>query len=778
MGESINKLSLDGRATQKAVDKIYMGSKVGIGGHFALVLFIPLLLKNELSLSINLLIFITHTVILVGRAYSVSKYLKIRDSIVEVDSVNHWLNLYKYGTFMTGTAWGLTFFFLTDLPIEYHFIMYALVVGVAAAGLLTLGVVLSIYLSFILPMFGICIVWMFLQNDTIHIVTGILSIIGIAYYYYTAHQFSHNFKQVFFEKEKSKEYVKELEKEYDTFETLFEKSPDGVLIIENGKFVQCNEKIIEMLDYNSKDEVLNTHPSQLSPKFQPDGRESYEKADEMIHLAIDNGFHNFEWIHTKANNEDFWVDVTLTPINLHSHDVIHVIWRDISARKKAEQELIKQKDILDYQAHYDSLTELPNRMLFNDRLGQGLAKAKRNKRNLALLFIDLDHFKQINDSLGHDIGDEFLKMVAHRLKGNIRKEDTLARLGGDEFTIIMEDLVSVQKSSLLGQKILEILEEPFNIAGRILYISCSIGISLYPQDGETVDDLLKYADTAMYKAKDEGRNNFQFYSCDMTALALKRVAMETDLRQALKNQEFVVYYQPQVDASIGKIIGVEALVRWQHPSMGLLSPIKFITLAEETGMIIDIDNLVMQIAMQQVSTWYKEGLEPGRLSLNLSVKQLESKDFLSILQNTMQNTGFQPEWLELEVTEGEVMNKPEETIVKLSQINQLGISIAIDDFGTGYSSLSYLKRFPINKLKIDQSFVRDIPNDGEDVAIVKAIIALAESLNLDLLAEGVETTVQKEFLLISGCKNIQGYYYAKPMPSDEMKRYIQKGIIY
>ena len=533
-----------------------------------------------------------------------------------------------------------------------------------------------------------------------------------------------------------------------------------------------------MLDYNSRDEVLNTHPSQLSPKFQPDGRESYEKADEMIHLAIDNGFHNFEWIHTKANNEDFWVDVTLTPINLHSHDVIHVIWRDISARKKAEQELIKQKDILDYQAHYDSLTELPNRMLFNDRLGQGLAKAKRNKRNLALLFIDLDHFKQINDSLGHDIGDEFLKMVAHRLKGNIRKEDTLARLGGDEFTIIMEDLVSVQKSSLLGQKILEILEEPFNIAGRILYISCSIGISLYPQDGETVDDLLKYADTAMYKAKDEGRNNFQFYSCDMTALALKRVAMETDLRQALKNQEFVVYYQPQVDASIGKIIGVEALVRWQHPSMGLLSPIKFITLAEETGMIIDIDNLVMQIAMQQVSTWYKEGLEPGRLSLNLSVKQLESKDFLSILQNTMQNTGFQPEWLELEVTEGEVMNKPEETIVKLSQINQLGISIAIDDFGTGYSSLSYLKRFPINKLKIDQSFVRDIPNDGEDVAIVKAIIALAESLNLDLLAEGVETTVQKEFLLISGCKNIQGYYYAKPMPSDEMKRYIQKGIIY
>ena len=245
MEGSIKTLSLDDIATQKAVDKIYMSSKIGIGGHFALVLFIPLLLMNELSLSINLLIFFTHTVILAGRAYIVFKYFKIRDSIVEVDSINHWLNLYKFGTFMTGLVWGMTFFFLTDLPIEYHFIVYALVVGTAASGLLTLGVVLSIYVSLILPMFGICIFWMFLQNDTIHIVTGILSIIGVAYYYHTAHQFSHSFKQVFLEKERRKEYVKALEKEYETFETLFEKSSYGILIIENGKFIQCNEKSIK-----------------------------------------------------------------------------------------------------------------------------------------------------------------------------------------------------------------------------------------------------------------------------------------------------------------------------------------------------------------------------------------------------------------------------------------------------------------------------------------------------------------------------------------------------
>ncbi len=774
MKEATQKLSLDERATQKAVEHIYMNSKAGIGGHFILALFIPILLMDELSLNITMLIFLSQTVILTGRTYIALKYHKIKDSIVDIDSINHWLNLYKWGTFMTGLAWGITFFFLTDLPIEYDFILFAIIIGAASAGLLTLGVVLSIYLSFILPMFGVGTLWMFLQNDTVHIVTGLLTIFATAYYYHTAYHISHNFKEVFLEKERSKEYVSKLEKEYDTFETLFEKSPDGVLIMENDKFIQCNQKIVEMLHCNSKDEVLNTHPLRFCQQFHDNGRGSYEELNDMIIVAIKKGFHNFEWICTRANNEDFWVDVTLTPINLHNHDVMHVIWRDISARKRAEQKLLEQKDILDYQAHHDALTELPNRILFNDRLEQGLEKAKRKKMDLALLFIDLDHFKQINDSLGHATGDKFLKMVTQRLKNNIRKSDTLARVGGDEFTIIMEDISSMEDSSLLAQKILNMLVEPFDIDGRVLYMTGSIGISLYPQDGENVDDLLKYADTAMYKAKDEGRNNFQFYSSDMTELALERVAMKTSLREAIKNEEFVVYFQKQLDASIEKTIGMEALVRWQHPSMGLLSPIEFINLAEETGMIIEIDNLVMKMAMEQISAWYKEGLEPGMLALNLTMQQLESDHFIQTLQNTMQSTDFKPEWLELEITEGQVMKKPEEAIVKLNQINALGIKIAIDDFGTGYSSLSYLKRFPINKLKIDQSFIRDIPHNDEDVAIVKAIIALAQSLNLDLLAEGVETMVQKEFLLANGCKNIQGYYYARPMPAEEMEKHIQE----
>ncbi len=430
----------------------------------------------------------------------------------------------------------------------------------------------------------------------------------------------------------------------------------------------------------------------------------------------------------------------------------------------------KQKEILYVQAHHDGLTGLPNRVLFNDRLEHGIEQAKRHKTKIALFFIDLDHFKQINDSLGHPIGDRVLIAVTERLKAKIRKEDTLARLGGDEFTIIMEDLKELQDVSLLAQKILNVLMQPIHIEGHTLYISCSIGISLYPEDDTDMNNLIKYADTAMYKAKEEGRNNFQFYSSEMTALALKRVIMEANLRQALEKEEFTVYYQVQVDAHSGKQTGVEALVRWQHPVMGLVSAAKFIDLAEETGLIVEIDRWVMKHAMKQVAKWYQEGFEPGVLALNLSMRQLRSKDFMEILHENLKAINFKPEWLEFEVTEGQVMQKPEESILKLQQISDMGIKIVIDDFGTGYSSLAYLKRLPVDKLKIDQSFVKGVPDDNEDVSIVKAIIALAKSLRLELVAEGVEKDAQKKFLLENGCEHMQGYYYCEPLPVDEIEK--------
>jgi diguanylate cyclase (GGDEF)-like protein/PAS domain S-box-containing protein len=448
--------------------------------------------------------------------------------------------------------------------------------------------------------------------------------------------------------------------------------------------------------------------------------------------------------------------------------------RNITDKKRAHEYLLQQKEALDHQAHHDALTQLPNRLLFSDRLEQGIAKAKRNNSKLALLFIDLDHFKEINDSLGHNIGDEVLKKVTKRLLDAIRKQDTIARLGGDEFTVIIEELKQGQDASRLAQKILEVLAEPIIVEENILYVSSSIGISLYPSDGTSAQDLLKYADSAMYRAKKEGRNNFQFYSAEMTELAFERVVMEASLRTAIKKSEFVVYYQPQVDAKADKIVGMEALVRWNHTTMGLVSPEKFIPLAEATGLIIEIDRFVMKTAMQQISSWYEEGLNPGVLALNLAMKQLQQKNFVETLKEMMQQTKCQPEWIELEVTEGQIMTNPHEAINILNEISSMGIAIAVDDFGTGYSSLSYLKKLPVTKLKIDQSFIRDLPDDEDDIAISKAVIALAQSLNLDIIAEGVERVEQKEFLLENGCELIQGYLYAKPMPADEMRKRLTK----
>ena len=697
----------------------------------------------------------------------------------------------------------------------------------------------------------------------------------------------------------------ELSKQKDTFETLFEKSSDGILIFANGKFIECNEKAVEMFMYNSKEALLHTLPSRISPDNQPDGRSSFEKGEEMMRVATEDGYNKFEWVHLRANGELFWAEDTLTSVVLNGRDVIYIVLRDISDSKKAKEELVDQhkylqsiidgvedpmmvigedytvhlmnnkirqkikgsnvadidhpkcyeishhrstpcdgsdhpcplkmvleteetvtvvhnhgepdgekhylelsvtplfdtqkkiigviesarditahleiqdelrvqKDILHHQAHHDTLTKLPNRTLFNDRLQQSIEKAKRNNSSIALFFIDLDRFKQINDSLGHEVGDKVLTEVTERLSAKIRKEDTLARLGGDEFTIIMEDLIKVQDAVLLAEKILQVMAQAIKVDGHTLYVSCSIGISLYPQDDTDIVNLLKYADTAMYKAKDDGRNNYQFYSAEMTEMAFERVVMEASLRQALEKNEFIVYYQPQMDATSDTLIGVEALIRWQHPVMGMVSPFKFITLAEETGLIVEIDRWVMRTAMAQMSTWYKEGLNPGVLALNLAMKQIKSNDFLELLEYNMAVNDYKVEWLELEVTEGQVMERPDEAIIKLKQINDLGIAIAIDDFGTGYSSLSYLKRLPISKLKIDQSFVQDIPHDDEGIAIVKAIIALAKSLNLDLIAEGVETEEQKEFLINNGCQNVQGYFYSRPVPANEIRTMLLK----
>ena len=471
-----------------------------------------------------------------------------------------------------------------------------------------------------------------------------------------------------------------------------------------------------------------------------------------------------------------YTDVSISISKNDKDEVVGMTFytQDLTQKREIEAKLKEQTKQLNFQAYHDDLTKLPNRALFDDRLQQSIVSSERHGDKFALLFLDLDNFKQINDTLGHHYGDEVLRLVAKRLGTVIRASDSLSRLGGDEFTILSQGLESSDSASKVAQKILEVMEPAFIVDEHELHISVSIGISLYPKDSILKNDLLKYADTAMYRAKDEGRNNYQFYATDMTTLAFEKAMLERNMRGAIEKNEFVVYYQPQIDARNNKIVGMEALVRWEHPEMGMVGPDKFIPLAEETGFVKELDCFVMLEAMTTVSKWYADGLNPGVLSLNLSIKQLMSSDYLQILQETIDATQFNVKWLELEITESQMMDDPMRSIETLKKIHKMDIEIAIDDFGTGYSSLAYLKRLPVNTLKIDRSFIKDLPDDEDDRAISKAVIALAQSLNLTIIAEGVEKSSQVEYLLANGCHYIQGFYYSKAITKDAMEIYIRE----
>jgi diguanylate cyclase (GGDEF)-like protein len=431
---------------------------------------------------------------------------------------------------------------------------------------------------------------------------------------------------------------------------------------------------------------------------------------------------------------------------------------------------------LQYQAKHDFLTSLPNRVLFIDRLEQALRSARRERSLVAVLFIDLDHFKEVNDSFGHSIGDKLLQNISTLLESSVRETDTVARLGGDEFTVLIENIQHENTIIDLIQKIMNKLKEVQTIDAYQFYISCSIGISLYPQNATTSEEMLQNADAAMYKAKDEGRNTYQFYTEDMTQRAYARVTLETKLREAIAAEAFEVFLQPQIDMPTNRIIGMEALVRWIEDGVMIATPDEFIPLAEDTRLIVDLDRFVMRSAIGQFAQWLRDGYDPGILSLNMSMIHLNHEDFIETLMGMLRDTGVSENRIELEVTETQVMKNPEKTIELLREIQKLGFSIAIDDFGTGHSSLSYLKKLPVNRLKIDQSFVRDIPEDKDDMELARAIIAMATNLNLKVIAEGVETQEQADFLQEHGCSEAQGYFYSKPVPFKEITKLLKSKI--
>ena len=425
--------------------------------------------------------------------------------------------------------------------------------------------------------------------------------------------------------------------------------------------------------------------------------------------------------------------------------------------------------LLEHQAEHDSLTELPNRLLFLDRLKQAITLAKRQNETVTTLFIDLDRFKEVNDSYGHSVGDQLIKVIASKLENTIRDSDSVARMGGDEFTVLIGGNSTEENIVAIIQKILDLFKSPICFSCHELFITCSIGVATYPSDGNSAEALLKNADAAMYKAKVDGRNTYRFYKQELTEKIIERVHLEQQMRLAIEGDQFQVYFQPQYDLRSKSIIGMEALIRWKHPEEGILSPIRFIPLAEENGMIVEIDRLMMLSAMQEFSEWKKAGLMPGKLSMNLSMLQLEKDDFIDFVIRCTSACELTTSDLIFEVTETQAMLNPERSIIALNALKSLGPGIAIDDFGTGFSSLSYLKRFPVDKIKIDQSFISDIPNDQDDIALTNAIIALSHNLKLSVIAEGVETESQLEFLVQNGCIEGQGYFFSKPIPGDKMR---------
>jgi diguanylate cyclase (GGDEF)-like protein len=444
--------------------------------------------------------------------------------------------------------------------------------------------------------------------------------------------------------------------------------------------------------------------------------------------------------------------------------------REVEVRRDRE----RAEATVEHQAHYDLLTNLPNRNTFHDRLTVALAQAGRNRKMLAVLFVDLDRFKTIVDTLGHTIGDQLLRSVAERLGASLEAGDTLARLGGDEFVILLPQINRADRAVRVAQRVLEAIKPPFLFDNHELHVTMSIGITLYPYDGEDADTLLKNADTALYRAKEQGRNNYQLYTPAMNARAFERLALENSLRKALERNEFSLYYQPQVHMLTGGIVGIEAVLRWQHPDLGIVYPSEFISIAEETGLIGPLGEWVIRTACAQNQNWQKMGLPPMTMAVNLSARQFQQQDLVQSVARILKETDLDPRWLEMEITEGIAMQNADYTNVLLRGLKDMGVRVALDDFGTGYSSLSYLKKFPIDTLKIDQSFVRDLIIDPNDAAIANAVIVLAHSLKLKVVAEGVETREQEAFLREHQCDTYQGFLFSNALPADSFEMLLRK----
>lgn len=548
------------------------------------------------------------------------------------------------------------------------------------------------------------------------------------------------------------------------FETAVSGSEEGFMILDTGlRILSVNPTFTRIYGYSAQEIMGQTQDKLRSDQHEQDFYEA--KWRSIRHFGRWQG----EVWKRRKNGEVFpeWLNISV--VNDADGKTTHYIatFSDISQRKTAEAEI-------QYLSSHDALTGLPNRVLFQDRLENAIAQAARDHRRVALLNLDLDNFKLLNDSLGHTAGDTLLRGVAARLKQCIPETDTVSRLGGDAFLIALTHIDNVDDINAILLEVLSQVAAPMDIAGRNLSLTCSIGVAVYPDDGDLFETLLKRADKAMYHAKEAGRNTYRFFTEQINTDSLSHLRIAHSLRQAVKQNQFTLHYQPQIDLRTGQLIGAEALIRWNHPTEGLVAPGDFIGIAEQTGLIVEIGDWVLREACHQAMAWQKAGLPPLTVAVNISAVQFRRGDFEQSVLTALAESGLAPKFLEIELTESVLLHDMDIMLALINRLKTQGLKLAIDDFGTGYSSLSYLKKFKVDRLKIDQSFVRDIARDPEDRAIVSAIVQMARSLNLRSIAEGVETAAQLEFLSEQGCDEAQGYFYSRPIPPEAFEAFVRE----
>ncbi len=548
---------------------------------------------------------------------------------------------------------------------------------------------------------------------------------------------------------------------------VIEASRDGIMVTDaNGFILSVNPAFTRITGYSAEESIGNT------PALLKSGKHDAAFYQVMWEAVYSQGSWAGEVWNRRKNGEIYPEWLTISAIRNHTGEITKfaAILTDITDRKKSEEQI---KNL----AYYDVLTGLPNRRLFNDRLNVAIANAHRQNHLLATVFIDLDQFKRINDTLGHTIGDRLLVHVAQRVQAEVREGDTVARMGGDEFTLLLQEIEDAGAAVALVQRILTAIARPVVISNNTLYVTASVGISIYPYDGTNSETLIRNADTAMYRAKDNGRNSYQLYTATMNASSLEHLELEGNLRKALKNKEFTLHYQAKIAADTGRITGAETLIRWQHQELGYIAPSLFIPLAENLGIICELGDWVLTTAIEQCRVWIDQGLEDFRLAVNVSATQLIQDGFSERVIGMLEQAGVDPSYLELELTESAVMKRSEDVVPMLASLKSHGVHISIDDFGTGYSNFGYLKRLPINKLKIDLSFIRDVPTSLDDSELVSAMIAMAHKLSLSVVAEGVENPQQVTFLRQQNCDELQGYFIARPLPAREIETLLSTGTV-